>query len=140
MWPVLAVPFGPTPGRRQPSTRMRATRSKASRSHGGRLSCSSDLACLTVPRPRATSNVMSYVAAHEHLTGRGSARRWYLPQVLLLIADSRAGCKKMLCLLGSREARPESPQAGVGSPGCPRCPDWTTFSFVHQVSYRRERA
>jgi hypothetical protein len=80
---------------------------------------------------------MSYVPAHEHLTGRGSARRWYLPQVLLLIADSRAGCKKMLCLLRSREPRPESSQAGSV---CPESPDWTTFSFVHQVSYRRERA
>jgi hypothetical protein len=44
---------------------------------------------------------MSFVPAHEHLTGRGRARRWYLPQVLLLIADSGAGCKKMLCLFGA---------------------------------------
>jgi hypothetical protein len=80
---------------------------------------------------------MSFVPAHEHLTGRGRARRWYLPQVLLLIADSRAGCKKMHCLPGAGNLVWNDFEPASVIPGCS---DWTTFSFVHQVPYRRERA
>jgi len=80
---------------------------------------------------------MSFVPAHEHLTGRGLARRWYLPQVLLLNADSGADCKKMLALLDAGNlVRNDLELASV----IPGCLDWATFSFAHQVCYRREAA
>lgn len=85
---------------------------------------------------------MSFVPAHEHLTGRGHARRWYLPQVLLLIADSGARCENMLGLAKSCEPRRQRFKAGFGLLWERRAAsrlNWTTFSFVHQVSYRRER-